>query len=218
MGKTYKDKTKNSSFYEKLKLAEERNLDNFNSIRKHLAGVGLKIRVADKALDKKGADYVVTSRSMREIYIDAKNRLSPVIHNWKIDENGNLLAEICIETAAMMYDPDNDIDEKKSWLLDENKITDYYLFTYLDYPETIFIDTEQLRLAYMIHWEEWHERFDRAYQSTENFTKGKKNIRSACIFVPLDIVLKAMGFNDDIKYTIVSDNERISDYISWHIG
>lgn len=139
----------------------------------------------DARTDRNGVDYVATLRRGTEILIDAKTREPGASRYW--NDNG---PELALEIWSVMPDGRYNTPQartKVGWTLCESKQTDmiFYTFDRADCFDVFLLPFQHLRIAFRQNWPVWSKRYRRKTQDSFAW-------QSECIFVPADVVLKAI--------------------------
>ena len=172
------------SFDEKLAFSRGlRESTDLKTIKAMIAGCARVVK-ADTTMDKTGIDYIATLRRGRDIYIDAKARESGCSKFWM---NG---PELALETWSVI--PRDGRIGKTGWTLDESKQTELVLFTFDpgDHKSCYLVSFQLLRMAFRSCLPEWRTVYQKATQKTCGNGGGW---HSACIFVPVQAVYKAIN-------------------------
>jgi len=149
----------------------------------------VNIETTGIALDKQGADYVVSIGenkdgniiTYKQIFVDVKRRLGTDC--FKYSRHGEL--EIALETYSR-------IDTKvPGWLVDVKKRTDYLLYVF----DKSVCDTgylfpyQMLRKALIDNYTDWKDKYDIKRQSSR---RGNTQYESECLFVPVSVAERAV--------------------------
>lgn len=171
----------------KLKLRASRGvreLTDIETLRDLIPGC-VSVVKTDTQTDKQGVDYIATLRRGAEIYIDAKTREPGASRYW----NGNG-PELALEIWSVMPGGKYNTPQERAkvgWTLCEAKQTDmvYYTFDPSDSNNVYLIPFQHLRMALRQNAHNWIKRYRRKTQDSYQW-------ESQCIFVPADVVLKAI--------------------------
>lgn len=171
-------------FQDKLTFSRGvRESTDLETIRAMIAGC-VSVVKANAELDRIGIDYIATLRRGREIYIDAKARETGCSQYW---HNG---PELALEIWSVV--PQNGVDGRVGWTLDEAKQTELVLFTFdpSDHESCYLVSFQLLRMAFRSFLHEWRL----AYPSPLQKTRHNGGVwHSQCVFVPVPVVYEAIN-------------------------
>lgn len=139
----------------------------------------------DPDTDRSGTDYVATLRRGAEIWIDAKTR-EPGASRWWEGSGPELALEIwSVRPGGKYRTPE--ARAKVGWTLNEASQTDmvYYTFDPSDTDEVFLIPFQHLRIAFRQFWPNWKAKY-------RIYTQDSYQWESQCIFVPANVVLRAI--------------------------
>lgn len=129
--------------------------------------------------DKQGIDYIATLRKGAKILIDAKTRTKNCAKYWKCGP------ELALEIWSVK--PENGLNGKTGWTLNESCLVDYILFTFdpVDCNTAFLYPFQLLRTSFVLFYKQWKNEFKSDIQSSGLW-------KSECLFVPEDVVYAAM--------------------------
>jgi len=161
----------------------QRELTDMETLRTLIPGCVSVIKTPTET-DKTGVDYIASLRRGAEIWIDAKTRELGASRFWR---NGPELAlEIWSVRPNGKYSTPRE-QAKVGWTLCEANQVDMILYTFdaSDSEDVFLVPFQHLRMAFQQNFSEWSVRYHRKNQDSFQW-------ESQCIFVPADIVLKAI--------------------------
>jgi len=167
-------------FDERLRFSKgRRQVMDTETIRQMIDGC-VDVVVAEVEQDREGIDYIATLRGGAKLFIDAKARDSGCSRFWN---NG---PELALEDWSIV--PENGMQGKAGWTLDESKLTDLVLFTFdlTDTDVCYLLSFQLLRIAFRRFYWDWKRQYKNDVQHSDSW-------RSHCIFVPAEVVMNAIS-------------------------
>jgi hypothetical protein len=152
----------------------------------------VKVEKTSVAIDKTGVDYIATLRGGATINIDAKTRDVGCSKFWRRGEP-ELSLEIWSVRPGGKYNIPRD-KAKTGWTLNESSPVDYiYCTFFLDDTDRVYMLPFQLyRMAFHKNFVAWCGIYKHGIQDSGTWD-------SECIFVPVYVVLEAIGKEMEIK-------------------
>ena len=143
-------------------------------------GKTAQIQQADKSLDKKGVDYIVTLPNSKPINIDVKRRKTGSSNHWRNRNDPELAIEI------------NSNDNKSGWLFNLDYLTDkvLYIFDKADSDTTFLFDYRKLRIIAAKFKDFWIKKFG---EKTQRNTNAGNYYQSKCLFIPVSELKRAFN-------------------------
>lgn len=136
----------------------------------------LSIRRAGTANDRMGADFMIEFPHGQFRFVDVKMRLD----DYKTRGMNDIALEVWSNTER----------RKPGWALDESKLTDYFLFVWMDTGRIVMFDARALRAVTRKHLSHWQSTCKSAVQRTPTSTGG---YRSSVVFVSSDELALLIG-------------------------
>lgn len=183
------------NFKDKLKLSQGVKLDSDPETIKALIPGCIEVVKSNLELDIKGVDFIATLRKGATLNIDIKTREKGCSKFWKYS-----IPELALELWSVvptLFYPSG----SPGWTLSESSITDLVLFTFdkSDTDKCYLIPFQHLRIAFRFKLNDWIKDYTGLkYQDTEN------KYRSACIFVPANVVITSIMDVCECKFTNLS--------------
>ena len=147
------------------------------------------IIVATVAMDKAGADYIVTMKGGKELNVDVKRRIGEDCK--KYARHGEM--ELALETYSIVEDETH--QKKYGWTVDPAKVTDYILYAFdRNVCDVCYIFPYQsLKQAFIRYFKEW--------KSTGYSIKQQDNggYKSEAMFVPVSVLRNAIHSMETIR-------------------
>lgn len=154
-------------FYAQRAMSESAEAQDL--IRNHLARLfpdSLTIRKAAMENDKLGADYWIEFRHGQFRAVDVKVRAE----DWKAKGKPDIALEIWANREK----------RKPGWTIDNNKLTDYVLFVWLDTGRADLFDFRLLKAVTLANLDEWSGNRQTSNQTTAS-TRGRYS--ASCMFI-----------------------------------
>lgn len=126
----------------------------------------LSVRRSGSANDKMGADFVIEFPHGQFRFIDIKMR--------RVDFKARGMDDVALEVWS------NTELRRPGWALDESKLTDYFLFVWMDTGRIVMFDARALRAVARVHLSRWQSTSKSAAQRTPTSTGGYS---SSVVFV-----------------------------------
>ncbi|MBR1396300.1 MAG: hypothetical protein IJ563_02040 [Selenomonadaceae bacterium] len=141
-----------------------------------------QIQRADKSLDKKGVEYIVTLPNGKPINIDVKRRKVGSSNHWRNRNDPELAIEI------------NSNDHKSGWLFNLDYLTDkvLYIFDKADSDTTFLLDYRKLRIIATKFKDFWIKKFG---EKTQRNINAGNYYQSKCLFIPVSELKRAFNSN-----------------------
>jgi len=136
----------------------------------------LSIRRAGTANDKMGADFVIEFPHGQFRFVDMKMR--------RDDFKARGMDDIALEVWS------NAERRKPGWALDDSKLTDYYLFVWIDTGRLVIFDARALRAVTRNHLQRWQASSKSAEQRTPT---ASGSYSSSVVFVSSDELALLIG-------------------------
>lgn len=178
------------SFDERLQFSKGRRQQvDIETIRAMIPGC-IRVVKTNAAQDRRGVDYIATLQGGREIGIDAKSRDAGASRFWRHGP------ELALEVWSVL-DPVTRKGVKMGWTCSDTTEAEMILFTFAprDTQAAYLVGFQSLRMAFMYNGRKWLRQYGRNGKAREQYTPGRggrSGYISSCVFVPADVVLRAM--------------------------
>ncbi len=125
---------------------------------------------ADNDSDRQGTDYWAKRRNLPPLSVDVKVRSKDYSLRGKDD--------LALETWSVK-------GQKVGWTRDTSKRTDYILWFWQDTGRFFIVSFPALCRVFCHHWQKWLGKY-------EHETQDSGRWQSECVFVPRDVVIRAL--------------------------
>ena len=147
-------------------------------------------RIDEHGQQRAGIDYVATLSSGQRIRWEVKRRRQGCSTFWKRDPHGRIVPELCLELWSVS--PGGDQPSKIGWALNDEKRSDYILFTFApeDYGSSYAIPFPHLRSAFQANRAAWVKTYKTGPQENK---MGDLEWKAECVFIPIVTLLRAIN-------------------------